>query len=271
MAHQMKILILLCIACYTYARLPDMKKTTDLGLTVDLPVQTCVRGTHLDDSLCVLNTKHCDNYDATTKNCIDCNWYSFWTSYDDRPWQGSYCATHWWLFALWMLGLLLLAGLLIGICCMMCKAPKTKAQAPVEYHSPSKHQEVHVQRQPVVHYQQRPQQEVHVQREPVVHYQQRPQQEVIYEQRPVQTVYTSQQPQYVYREPVEMSRVEAPRQQQNVSYTHGEPRTVYGNQSNVNYGGETRYVDDRVTYSPERTNMLYSNAQQGHNPYNPYN
>lgn len=233
MALSMKVfIILIMMAC---SAVINAKVLTNSKLTVDTAVVSCVRGTHLDNDLCVANTKYCDNYDATTKNCIDCNWYSWWTEYDTntRPDQGSYCATHWWMMMLWALALLALLALLLACCWLCTRAPKAKA--PVA--KPVKVQEVHVQRQPEVHYVQR-----------------------------------QAQPQYVYREPapVEMVRYEQPREQ-NVRYEYGEPRVSYG-QSQVY---QSNVVDQRTSYSPSRnmggSNMLYSNAQQGHNPYNPYN
>lgn len=245
----MKLLIIFAIACSVLAK----KFDTDNNLAIDLAakLQHCNLGTHLDNNTCVKNTEYCDNYDKSTKNCIDCNWYTFWTDYADRPWQGSYCTIHWWLFALWMLGLVLLLILFVCCQCKLTKAPKKKTKPKENFKNSQKNQEVVVQREPKVIHQKRPE-------------------------------YSS------YREPVEVTRYENPNpryelpKEQFDKYEYEEPRAnsnqvyVIEEPIQVNHG-QSRFVEERMSYNPNRdsrviegSNMQYSDSYAGYNPYNLY-
>ena len=72
----------------------------------------CVRGTHKDQDKCVSNTDWCEKYDVVTLACDDCKFWGFMTNSAE---QGHYCATHWWMWLLFILGLLILLGAL-GFC-----------------------------------------------------------------------------------------------------------------------------------------------------------
>lgn len=223
--------------------------------------------------------EYCDNYDCTTQNCVDCNWYSWWTEADSFNGaqgfnQGDYCATNWWLFALWLLGLLALLALLLA-CCWLCTRVKKKPVAEVHeplYRAPPPKQEVHVQREPKVVYHEKP---VYVYRDQpkqveTVRYEQPKQVEMIRYEQPRQEVITRpvevryEQPVTTYVAPVQY--------EENVRYEYGEPRITRTEGTVVRESrventqmGKSTLVDTRRIDSPQRGTYGTSRVVEGGN------
>ena len=112
----MKPLIFLSLSILAFLSVASCRKNLDtqyIGLFQKTSDGVeCLRGTHLDDDKCVSNTDWCDHYNEVTKNCEDCN---FWTWTKNNEEQGNYCATHWWAVALIILAILLGIALCCGI------------------------------------------------------------------------------------------------------------------------------------------------------------
>ena len=77
----------------------------------------CPRGTHTDDDKCVSNTDWCRKFNNVSLGCEDCK---FWAWKTENFEQSNYCATHWWIWFLIFLGILLLLAIILALVKTFC-------------------------------------------------------------------------------------------------------------------------------------------------------
>ena len=104
----------------------------------------CPRGTHRDDNKCVSNTDWCRKFNNVSLGCEDCKFWAFKTENFE---QSNYCATHWWVWFLIFLGILLLLaiiGALVQICCLGKNRKKKEGMYEKQYEAHQVHNNMHL-------------------------------------------------------------------------------------------------------------------------------
>jgi len=116
----------------------------------------CNVGQHSVGSACKSNKDHCSKYDVQNKSCNKCKWYAWkidnssknHNSSSNANRTGSYCHTRPWLWIFWILLTMLIIGVLLGICLMICLCKRKKKQyVPLLEPNRKQHREIEVQAQ----------------------------------------------------------------------------------------------------------------------------